>query len=133
MSLSRSLLQLLRRNSNTLGPSTITMSERTWLRTIQDETTSYEKPPPGCSQELADLIQVGLIRSFWNKGPNGRHLCLALELAGPKVGDYAKYRPSGALTISEIQKMGLGTAKALAYLHINRYVHGGKQVLFISS
>jgi serine/threonine-protein kinase SRPK3 len=78
---------------------------------------------------VADLSQVKLVRSFWHKGPNGSHLCLVLELAGPTVEDYAKHRPSGGLTLGEIQKMALDTAKALAYLHTNRYVHAGKQAI----
>jgi serine/threonine protein kinase len=50
-----------------------------------------------------------------------------LQLAGPKVEDFLKHRPSGGLTLGEIQKIAFDTAKSLSYLHANRYVHGGKK------
>ena len=30
---------------------------------------------------------VTLLDEFWEKGPNGLHLCLALELTGPNLAD----------------------------------------------
>ncbi len=52
------------------------------------------------------------------------HLCLVLELAGPKIEDYLKSRPAGSLKLSQIQKMAHESATAMAYLHANRFVHG---------
>ena len=76
---------------------------------------------------LADSVQVKLIRTFWHRGPNGNHLCLVLELAGPKVENYMKYRSSGSFTLPEIQKVASDTATAYSYLHAEGYVHGGER------
>jgi serine/threonine-protein kinase SRPK3 len=63
---------------------------------------------------------------FWHRGPNGNHLCLVLELAGPKIESYIKYRSTGSLTVTEMQKVALNVANALGYMHAERYVHGGE-------
>jgi hypothetical protein len=74
-----------------------------------------------------------LIRTFWHRGPNGNHLCLVLELAGPKIESYMKHCPSGSFSLVETQKVALDTTMALAYLHAERYVHGGEQLHSTSS
>jgi serine/threonine-protein kinase SRPK3 len=79
-----------------------------------------------CVAMLADCVQATLIHRFWHKGPNGNHLCLVLPLAGPRIEDYWKNHPAGGLTLAETQKMALDAATALAYLHANRFVHGGR-------
>ena len=76
---------------------------------------------------LADYVKVKLIRTFWHRGPNGNHLCLVLELAGPKIEDFMKHHPGRKFTLAEMQKVALATTTALGYLHAEGYVHGGEQ------
>lgn len=76
---------------------------------------------------MADYVKVKLIFTFWHRGPNGNHLCLVLELAGPKIEDFIKYHPGRSFTLAEMQKVALDTTTALGYLHAEGYVHGGEQ------
>ena len=60
---------------------------------------------------------VHLIDSFFHNGPNGNHLCLAMELMGPSLLDVQKSFPRKQLS----QNLGRQVAKqvlyALGWLH----------------
>ncbi|KAL9638915.1 MAG: hypothetical protein Q9164_001256 [Protoblastenia rupestris] len=74
---------------------------------------------------------VQLLDNFEHEGPNGSHPCLVLELLGSSVGTraeaYKSFRLPGALAW-EISKQ---TLQALAYIHDNEIIYGGKvQMVF---
>ena len=72
---------------------------------------------------------VQLLDNFEHEGPNGSHPCLVLELLGSSVGTGAEaYRlPKGLAW--EISKQ---TTQALAYIHDNEIIYGGKVQMVLS-
>lgn len=77
----------------------------------------------------SDMI-VSPKRRFWVDGPNGRHLCLVLDVVGPNLstlseGIYARLKPAFAAHLSH------QAAQAMELLHSHDRCHGG-EFLFVT-
>ncbi len=70
-----------------------------------------------------------LLDSFFHEGPNGRHLCVVLELLGPSVSWVGEKSKSYRLTADFARRVSGRIVEAVAYLHSRGIVHGGKQRL----
>ncbi|KAI1291383.1 kinase-like domain-containing protein [Xylaria venustula] len=79
-----------------------------------------------CTLEDLDQNHIALpLEEFWIEGPNGRHLCLVMELYGPLVSnwrlDQDNLKPSTRETSTEICGQ---ITQALAFLHSKGICHG---------
>jgi len=77
------------------------------------------KSPVACSK-----IQVPE-DYFMEKGPNGSHLCLVYQLAGPSVLLMSGAMTSGRLRKDLAKKVAKQLVCAVELLHTNGFVHGG--------
>ncbi len=75
---------------------------------------------PGRSFVLSPLNE------FHISGPNGRHLCLVSELAGPSISDVKTAAEHGMLPIEAAQKITAQLALGLSYVHSCGIIHGGQ-------
>ena len=83
-------------------------------------------------QETSDSSHPGrmhvsqLLDWFYHDGPNGRHLCIVLELLGPQLSAVAEkcqnYRLDGNLA----RRVSRQLLYATSYLHSRGVAHGGK-------
>ncbi len=74
---------------------------------------------PGRSFVLSPLNE------FHISGPNGRHLCLVSELAGPSISEVKTAAERGVLPIEAAQKIIAQLALGLSYVHSCGIIHGG--------
>jgi serine/threonine-protein kinase SRPK3 len=90
------------------------------LRTLMKRRTSH----PRRNNVLS------LLDSFTIEGPNGRHICLVLQVAGPRITSLG-YSP-GAVAGSRRLKSELAlkvvkqTVQALDFVHSQGFCHGGR-------
>ena len=68
-----------------------------------------------------------LLDSFFHEGPNGRHLCVVLELLGPKVSWVAEKSQNYRLGADLARRVSGHVTEAVAYLHSCGVVHGGER------
>lgn len=66
---------------------------------------------------------MSLLDHFWIHGPNGSHLCVVSQVAGPSIKQFNRY--SGRLRASVARKVALQVTMALDYVHSAGVVHGG--------
>jgi len=59
------------------------------------------------------------------KGPNGSHLCLVYQFAGPSVLSMSGAMASGRLRKDLAKKVAKQLVRAVALLHTIGFVHGG--------
>ena len=67
-----------------------------------------------------------LLDSFFHEGPNGRHLCVVLELLGPNLSWVAENSQNYRLKADLARQISGRIVEAVAYLHSCGVVHGGK-------
>jgi len=79
----------------------------------------HTKGPIACSK-----IQVPE-DYFIEKGPNGSHLCLVYQLAGPTILSISGAMTSGRLRKDLAKKVAKQLVCAVAFLHTVGFVHGG--------
>ncbi|KAF3022998.1 hypothetical protein E8E14_010776 [Neopestalotiopsis sp. 37M] len=65
-----------------------------------------------------------LLDSFFHEGPNGRHLCVVLELLGPTLFRVAEQSQNGRLKADLARRVSGHIVKAVAYLHSCGVAHG---------
>ncbi|KAJ8110712.1 hypothetical protein ONZ43_g5805 [Nemania bipapillata] len=65
-----------------------------------------------------------LLDFFSHEGPNGRHLCLVLELLGPRVSWVAEKSQNYRLNADLARRVSGHVAEAVAYLHSRGVAHG---------
>jgi serine/threonine-protein kinase SRPK3 len=90
------------------------------LQTLAKEPTSH----PGKRSVLS------LLDNFMIEGPNGRHTCLVLQLAGPSITSM-NYSPgavagSRRLKSTLARKVAKQTVQALEFVHSQGFCHGGR-------
>ena len=66
---------------------------------------------------------VSLLEEFEIEGPNGVHKAVAMDLAGPSIGEVLRYR--APLQVEVGRQAVAQCAKGLAYFHSMGLVHGG--------
>lgn len=88
------------------------------LQHLQANNNSYSHP--GCSHVTQ------LLDSFFHEGPNGRHLCVVLELLGPTLFQVAERSQNYRLKADLARHVSGQIVKAVAYLHSCGVVHGGE-------
>ncbi len=64
--------------------------------------------------------------SFFHEGPNGRHLCVVMELFGPSVSWVAERSKNYRLRASLALSVSDQVLEAVDYLHRCGVVHGGE-------
>lgn len=67
-----------------------------------------------------------LLDWFYHEGPNGRHLCIVLELLGPKVSVVAQEGHNGQLDSNLARRVSRQLLYAVDYLHSCGLAHGGR-------
>lgn len=67
-----------------------------------------------------------LLNSFYHEGPNGRHLCLVLELLGPKISEIAEARPNYRLEGRLARRISSQLLFAVDYIQACGVAHGGR-------
>jgi hypothetical protein len=70
-----------------------------------------------------------LLDSFFHEGPNGRHLCVVLELLGPTLFRVAEQSQNHRLKADLARRVSGHVVKAVAYLHSCGVAHGGEDIL----
>ncbi|KAK4247353.1 kinase-like domain-containing protein [Corynascus novoguineensis] len=65
-----------------------------------------------------------LLDSFFHEGPNGRHLCVVLELLGPRLSWLAEKSQNYRLKADLARRVSARIVEALAYLHSCGVAHG---------
>ena len=65
------------------------------------------------------------LNEFYIDGPNGRHLCLVSEVAGPSILDVKTAAEHGMLPIEAAQNITAQLALGLSYVHSCGVIHGG--------
>ncbi|KAL6827999.1 kinase-like domain-containing protein [Trichoderma camerunense] len=65
-----------------------------------------------------------LLDSFYHEGPNGRHLCVVLELLGPKISSVADRRPNYRLEGKLARQISSQLLLAVDYLRSCGVAHG---------
>lgn len=65
------------------------------------------------------------LNEFYIDGPNGRHLCLVSELAGPSILEVKMAAEHGMLSIEAAQNITAQLALGLSYVHSCGVIHGG--------
>ncbi len=68
---------------------------------------------------------ASLVDHFWIEGPNGSHVCLVSQVAGPPVSQLSQAQPQGKLIGDVAQKLALQATQGLAFLHSIGVGHGG--------
>ncbi|KAE9369241.1 kinase-like protein [Stipitochalara longipes BDJ] len=56
------------------------------------------------------------IEDFWITGPNGKHLCIVSEVAGPSIAHLARTHIK-RISPNDVRRMALQLAQCLAFLH----------------
>lgn len=64
------------------------------------------------------------LNEFYIDGPNGRHLCLVSELAGPSILEVKMAAEHGMLSIEAAQNITAQLALGLSYVHSCGVIHG---------
>jgi serine/threonine-protein kinase SRPK3 len=71
-----------------------------------------------------------MLDHFWIEGPNGRHLCVVSEVAGPSIKQFndcpGKSKGLRRLRAAVARKVALQITEGLSYIHSTGTVHGGK-------
>ena len=67
-----------------------------------------------------------LLDWFYHDGPNGRHLCLVLEILGPSVSTAMEHCRTGRLDGNLARRVSRQLLYATSYLHSCGVVHGGR-------
>ena len=70
-----------------------------------------------------DMI-VALHDHFWLDGPNGRHLCLVFEVAGPSLASFRRWDQWRKIRPDVVRKLGLQAVQGLMALHEAKIVYG---------
>ena len=65
------------------------------------------------------------LHEFYIDGPNGRHLCLVSEVAGPSILEVKEAAEHGMLPIEAAQNITAQLALGLSYVHSCGVIHGG--------
>ncbi|EHK40492.1 hypothetical protein TRIATDRAFT_231146, partial [Trichoderma atroviride IMI 206040] len=65
-----------------------------------------------------------LLNSFYHEGPNGRHLCIVLELLGPKTSSIAEMQPNYRLEGQIARRISSQLLFAVDYLRACGVAHG---------
>ncbi|PTB40681.1 hypothetical protein M441DRAFT_193625 [Trichoderma asperellum CBS 433.97] len=65
-----------------------------------------------------------LLNSFYQEGPNGRHLCIVLELLGPKISSVAETRPNYRLDGRLARRISSQLLVAVDYIRGCGVAHG---------
>ena len=65
------------------------------------------------------------LNEFYINGPNGRHLCLVSEVAGPSILEVKEAAEHGMLPIEAAQNITTQLALGLSYVHACGVIHGG--------
>jgi serine/threonine-protein kinase SRPK3 len=60
---------------------------------------------------------VHLLDHFYHEGPNGKHLCMVMELLSESLGSFATYFEDGRMPHPVIRRAIRQTVLALQYLH----------------
>ena len=68
---------------------------------------------------------VSPLNEFFIDGPNGRHLCLVSEVAGPSILEVKEAADYGMLPIEAAQNVTAQLALGLSYVHSCGVIHGG--------
>jgi serine/threonine protein kinase len=72
---------------------------------------------------------MSLLDHFWITGPNGKHLCVVSEVAGPSIEQFndCPGQCSGSRRLRALiaRKVALQVTEGLAYIHSTGTVHGG--------
>jgi serine/threonine protein kinase len=67
-----------------------------------------------------------LLDSFFIEGPNGRHLCVVMELLGPSLSWVAEKSQNGRIMARLALQVSAQLVEAVNYLHSCGVVHGGE-------
>lgn len=74
---------------------------------------------------------MSMLDHFWVVGPNGRHLCVVSEVAGPSIKQFnecpGQARGSRRLRAEVARKVSLQATEGLAFIHSMGTVHGGER------
>ena len=62
--------------------------------------------------------------SFEHEGPNGRHLCIITQVAGPNIS--SKIDSEGPFSLAQAARASLAVCEGLACMHRHGVGHGGK-------
>lgn len=65
------------------------------------------------------------LNSFYHEGPNGRHLCIVLELLGPKTSSIAEELPNYRFGGRLARRISSQLLFAVDYLRVCGVAHGG--------
>ncbi|KAL2194721.1 kinase-like domain-containing protein [Corynascus similis CBS 632.67] len=65
-----------------------------------------------------------LLDSFFHEGPNGQHLCVVLEVLGPRVSWLAEHSRNYRLNPNLSRRISRRVVEAVAYLHSCGVAHG---------
>ena len=105
------------------------------LRADVSSESVYELPELVISLKVSEYIQTkGPVACskiqvpedyFMEKGPNGLHLCLVYQLAGPSILSMSGAMTSGRLRKDLAKKVAKQLVCAVALLHTVGFVHGG--------
>lgn len=74
-----------------------------------------------------------LLDWFYHEGPNGRHLCIVLEVLGPKLSDLAQNHPDYRLDGRLARRVSRQLLYATDCLHSYGIAHGGKILIWLKS
>lgn len=90
------------------------------------EIETHQKLSAGSDQHEGKDHIAQLLHSFSVQGPNGKHGCLVTELLGLSAAAAADRQSDGRLPGRLSWQAVRQTIKALAYMHEEGIVHGGK-------
>lgn len=62
--------------------------------------------------------------TFEHEGPNGRHVCIVTQVAGPNL--WGRIDSCGPLDLGYAARASIGVCQGLAFMHRNGVGHGGK-------
>lgn len=96
-------------------------SERSKEVDVRDRLRCGDQHHPGRPYVLSPLNE------FHISGPNGRHLCLVNEVAGPSILDVKSAAEHSMLPIEAAQNVTAQLALGLSYVHSCGIVHGGQK------
>ena len=65
------------------------------------------------------------LNEFYVDGPNGRHLCLLSEVAGPSILEVEEAAEHGILPIEAARNITAQLALGMSYVHSCGVIHGG--------
>lgn len=98
------------------------------IPTAEESATSQELAtiePLLLSDDSAKSVLLLPQNSFEHEGPNGRHLCIVTQVAGPNI--YATIDNSGPLSLPQAARASLAVCEGLACMHRYGVGHGGRQ------